>query len=61
MRRTFFSLAVVCLLLVGPVASAQQRDDPPFMSRDTIRRVVRNILKHLLPSTLGDSLSPPHP
>jgi hypothetical protein len=61
MRRSFSTLAVVCLLLVGPIVSAQPREDPPLLSRDTIRRVVRIILKHLLPLDAGGGLAPPIP
>jgi hypothetical protein len=62
MRRFITVTAVVCLLGLSPVVSGQQREDGP--GRDpgsAIARILRQAIKHLLPATLGDWLSPPHP
>ena len=52
-------LVVVCLLGAAPDGSAQARNDRDRPS--PIERVIRQILNHLLPTTNGDSLSPPKP
>jgi hypothetical protein len=60
MYRPIFVLVVVCLLSFG-AAAAPQREDAPRREPGAISRIVRSIVKHLLPVTLGDSLTTPHP
>jgi hypothetical protein len=60
MRRLASTLVVVCLLVVGPAAMGQPRDDEPRSEPRPFSRIIKQIVRHLL-APLGDSLSPPHP
>jgi hypothetical protein len=60
MYRPVLVLVVVCLLTFGP-AAAPRHEDGPWREPGAISRIVGAIVKHLLPVTLGDSLTTPHP
>ena len=53
-------VVTVLLTLIAPSVQAAQRVDDPAPGTRVIRRVI-GVIKHLLPSILGDMLSEPKP